>query len=105
MPYVKCSLVEIFGWVGARVWQMSPLAETNILMAQFTSPSLTHTGCEREPMRETKITSKIGSMNPIIKSELLLLFVPGAEDIQERRHVTCPGVTCDKMLACDAVTL
>ena len=44
-------------------------------------------------------------MNPIIKSELLLLFVPGAEDIQERRHVTCPGVTCDKMLACDAVTL
>ena len=56
-------------------------------------------------MRETKITSKIGSMNPIIKSELLLLFVPGAEDIQGRRHVTCPGVTCDKMLACDAVTL
>lgn len=54
-------------------------------------------------MRGTNKTSKIGSMNPIIKSELL--FVRGSEDIQERRHVTCPGVTCDKMLACDAVTL
>ena len=43
-------------------------------------------------------------INPIIKSELV--FVPDAEDIQARRHVSRVSVSwCDKMLACDAATL